>query len=245
MEENNVLKPDKSLSFLKVIYRYVYLIIAFIITTTSIGLAYGLIFVEPVYTVSRSFILSAPVAGGSASNSAALGKFYITQVESLLLTPEYVNMANNQYKELKPDATSRISAKAISVKYNDDSLIFTISFKDTDQDVANAKLHAVYLTALNKLEKDMSISNLTLIDTENVEIDFNNNIYKGVTVSVDNGVFKCIIMGFLAGFIISIGMALIAFVLDNTIHDKEEFEQMTGISVIAYVEKVKKSNQKA
>lgn len=245
MEENNVLKPDKSLSFLKVIYRYVYLIIAFIITTTSIGLAYGLIFVEPVYTVSRSFILSAPVAGGSASNSAALGKFYITQVQSLLLTPDYVNMANIQYKELRPEATSRISAKAISVEYNDDSLIFTISFKDTDQNEAVAKLHAVYLTAFNELQKDMSISNLTLIDTENIEIDFENNIYKGVNVSVDNGLINCVIIGFLAGLVISIGIALIAFVLDNTIRDKEDFEQMTGISVIAYIEKVKKANQKA
>ena len=133
----------------------------------------------------------------------------------------------------------------IVYKYNDDSLIFTISFKDTDQNEAVAKLHAVYLTAFNKLKEDMSISNLTLIDTENIEIDFKNNIYKGVNVSVDNGLINCVIIGFLVGLVISIGIALIAFVLDNTIHDKDDFEQMTGISVIAYIEKVKKANQKA
>lgn len=246
MEANNLLKNDNSLSFLKVLYRYIYLIIALVITTTCLGLAYGAMFVEPVYTASRSFILSAPIEGAPAYNSAAVGRFYITQVESLLSTSEYVNISNDKYKELKAETaeTSKISAKAISVEYNDDSLIFTISFRDADPNEAAAKLHAVYLTARDQLKEDMGLENLTLIDTENVEIDLEKDTYKGVNVSVNDGKLTCVVIGFLAGLIISIGIALISFVLDNTVHDKDEFEQMTGISVLAYIDKVKRPNQK-
>lgn len=239
MQVSSAMENESKFSFFKEIYKRLVLIILVTVLTTLMALAYGMAYVKPVYTVSRSFILSASITNASASNNAALGKIYITQVEDLIMTAEYVASANQKYKDYA-GAKTKINASNIGVAYNDNSLIFTLSYKGTDKQEALAKLHAVYITAAEKLPMDMNIGNLDLIDTENVTIDIANGVYEGYMETVDSGLSTCIVVGAVAGLVLSVGIALLLYALDNTVHSKEDLERITGANVLTYIKKFKK-----
>lgn len=234
MENNNV-QDQKSFPFFSLIYKNLLLVIMIVVLSTLMFLGYALIRVKPVYSVSRSFILRMAVIGESnESSNATVGRRYISQIEGLLKTPDYIIAANEKYE----GEVGKISANSIHVDYNSDSLIFSLSYSDIDKNAAMEKLQAVYLVACEKLQEDINVASLKLIDTDNIVIDSATNTYQGIDVSVDNGLTKWILYGAVAGVFVAVMVILILYAIDNTIHSKEELEEITGASVLAFVEKI-------
>ena len=124
--ENNLVETEKSIPLARLIYKNLVLIIMIVVLTSLIGFAYAIINVKPTYTVNRSFILRTTQSGASENNQAALGKLFISNIKDLLALPEYISEANEVYAE-KQNGQTKIKSSALSVNYNDESLIFTIS----------------------------------------------------------------------------------------------------------------------
>lgn len=250
MENNNV-REQRGIPFFKLIYKNLLLIVLITVLATLLGLGYGVISVKPTYTVDRSVILYTEInTNGSSSNNSnnlQVGKLYVSQVEYYITSSEYVSRANEilkekyksnptKYKDVKFNADKNpIRTGAIKVSYNEQSVIFKIAYKDADKYVAAEKLDAIYQAANEKLTSSMNAMNVKLIDTDDIDMQ----TYKGLGLSVDNGFAKCIIFGALIGLGVAIIIVLLKYALDNTVRDKAEIEEMTGVNVIAYIQKEK------
>lgn len=224
--ENNT---EKSFPLFKILYRNLLAIILTLILGALIGLGYSIMFVKPVHTYSRSLIfrtsVSSSITSNSASNNAALGKIYIEQLNQIITSPKFIADANEEYS-----GEGKVSAGAISISYNNESLIFKMSYSDTDRANAINKLDAVYNVTKNNIHEYIEAYSVALIDTD-----------KNLDYSVDNGYVTSIMLGALICATICIIIVLAVNALDNTVKDKDEFESLTGVNVISFIDKEKTS----
>lgn len=236
MAKSNFGSTEKSVPFFRIVSKNILLIVLITVLCTLIGAMYGIMFVKPEYTASHSIILRTTVsdtsAGNNTTNNASLGKIYIPMVEEHINSPEFLKEANKIYRD-EYNGNDRISSGAINIEYEENSLIFTMSYTDGSEASATNKLQAVYDAASVKLTDYITAENVSLIQTNNTP-----------SVSVNNGFMKTIVFGALIGVVLSVIVVIIKYVLDNTIHDKIEFEELTGVNVIAYIDRVKKDTSK-
>jgi capsular polysaccharide biosynthesis protein len=59
----------------------------------------------------------------------------------------------------------------------------------------------------------------------------------GVSLTTEGSLVKSVIIFVIIGFVLSALIIYLKTLLDNTVRDKEEFETLTGVSVIAYIDK--------
>lgn len=220
-------------SFIKILYRNMVLIILITVLCGLCGVLYSILNVKPVYTASRSVILrtSVDVKGdeATASNDATLAKIYLPDVEKALKAPNVISYATDKYG-VKGDG---LSSGSVSVRYGSDSLIFSISYTDLDEEKAEAKLEALIDAGAEKLKELIEAEEVTLI-----------NVQREADVTVSSAFNKYIVFGILIGIVVSLGLVLIRYALDNTVKSKSEYEYVTGVSVIAVIDKVDEKKSK-
>ncbi len=228
-KENSVKNSTKNnpISFLSVIYKNLVLIILITILCGLCGALYGFVKVKPVYTASRSVILRTSVKleedRNSASNDATLAKIYLGEVEKALKAPDVISYASDIYNK-QGDV---LSSGAVSVNYGTESLIFKVSYTDVDEETASNKLGALIDAAADRLEDLIMAEEVTLI-----------NVQKEADISVNSSFDRYVILGVVAGILISLAIVAIRYGLDNTVKDKSEYEYLTGVSVIALIDEV-------
>ena len=231
--ENNV-QNQKSFPFLRLLRANALLIVLITALITMLSVLYNFLFVKPVYTVSRSVILRTELVGTTdESTNAALAELVIVQMEHHFTSSDYVDRANAKFKEQNPDVKSSINASSISIIYNEDSLIFKIAYSDLDKDLAAKKLIAIYDVNQEYFEEEFAFT-VELIPTDN---SVNDN--SRFLVSVSNQTLKYVLLGLGIGIVIAIAVVLIKNALDNTVRDTAELEELTGVSVIAAINKQK------
>lgn len=221
---------EKQLPLFKIIYKNLLLIILITVLCALLGLGYSVMKVKPTFTASRSVILrtdmnDSATNSSALTNQASLAKLYLPVVSSVVRSPAIIEKANDVYK----GENSKVSAGGVGIRYNENSLIFTMYYTDKDEDTAKAKLEAVISAASDNLRYYLQAGDVTLIHTQNDS-----------TVSSANSYSRYTLMGAGVGFVIAILLVFIVYVLDNTVKDKQEFEELTGLNVIAYIEKDKK-----
>ena len=240
MAKSNFGSTEKSVPFFRIVSKNILLIVLITVLCTLIGAMYGIMFVKPEYTASHSIILRTPVAdtslGPNTTNNASLGKLYMPQVESQITSPKFISRAQEIYKE-KFSKKEKILSNSVIIDFEENSLIFSLSYTDRNEEIAKNKLQAIYESASENLTKLY----LSEDDTIQVSLIRTNNT---PSVSVNNGFMKTIVFGALIGVVLSVIVVIIKYVLDNTIHDKIEFEELTGVNVIAYIDRVKKDTSK-
>ncbi|MBQ3219179.1 MAG: hypothetical protein IJB32_01130 [Clostridia bacterium] len=226
---------DNPASFLKVLYKNLILIVLITVLCGLCGVLYSIINVKPVYKASRSVILRTAVdineEGTTASTDATLAKIYLPDVEKALKAPNVIKYANELYNV----EGEKLSSGRVSVNYGSDSLIFSISYTDLDGEKAEAKLNALIDAGAERLKGLIEAKDVTLI-----------SVQENADISVSNAFNKYIVFGVFIGVAISFAIVLIRYALDNTVKSKTEYEYLTGVNVIAVIDKVddKKSKRK-
>ena len=66
----------------------------------------------------------------------------------------------------------------------------------------------------------------------------------GVSVSTSDSLIKNVVIFIVLGVVLAGMIVYLKALLDNTVKDKEEIESLTGVSVIAYIEKQENHNGK-
>ena len=227
----NEIETKQQLPLLRLIAKNALFIFLVTVLCSLLSLGYCALKVKPTYTASKSVILRTNMTGaGSASQTeASLAKLYLPVVSSLVRSPSIIKDANDIYN--KED--NRIYSGAVGIVYNERSLIFTISYTDANQVFAEEKLDAVIQAAKKDLWLYIEADNVTLIDTQ-----------EKCNITPNNSYLKYTVIGAFGGLTISLVIVLILYVLDNTVRNKQEFEELTGIDVIAYIDKDKKEKRK-
>ncbi len=232
--ENNV-QSKKNISFFKLVKANLLLIILTTLLVSLLGALLGVLYIKPEYKVSRSAILRTELESSSLeaeTNNASLAFLVIGQLEYYFTAADYIDLANHKYEEKNGKSEDKIIASNIDVEYKEDSLIFTISYKDSNKAIATKKLKAVFEASVDYFSDHATPYNIKLIPTDNAETDSSR-----FAVSENHGITECVVIGLLAGIIIAFAVVLIKTSLDNTVHDKDELEEITGVSMLACISK--------
>ena len=232
--ENNY-SQKKGVSFFRLIKSNLLLISLIIVLVSLIGTLFGVLFSKPVYKASRSVILRTELSSSSAdaeTNNASLAFLVIGQLEYHFTSADYIEIANKKYLESNSEAKDSISAGGIVLEYKTDSLIFTLSYQDVNKETAINKLKAVYNASEEYFKTHSTPYNIKLIPTDNAGTDDGR-----FAISVSDSLKIYVLIGVLAGVVLSVVVVLIKGALDNTVHDKDELEGITGSDMLAYIEK--------
>ena len=230
MEERNYeAQTEKAIPIFKILYKNLLFIILVTVLCALLGLGYSLSQIPPTYTASRSLILRTEInesdyEASQSVNQATLAKRYFGTVKELIKSPKLMQEVNENYTV----EGQKISSGAINVIYGEKSLIFKITYTDSSKELATEKLNVLIETFSNSqtVKQGIMADNVQFMPTQR-ECDITENTsYVKVTV-----------IGALAGLVISLVIAFLTYVLDNTVKDKQELEEMTGVRVIAYINK--------
>ena len=237
-QEVLTVESEKSFPFFKILLKNLLLIILTTILCALLFLGYSVMKVPPMYTASRSLILRTEIESSSSqsqtANQATLAKRYLPTVEKLIKSPELLKEANDNFSKENADSTG-LSRGAITISYGEKSLIFSISYTDLSADLAKKKLETLIDT--------FSVSNIVSNGIMAEDVKFIHT-QKNTDISTSTAYVKYALIGGVIGAVISVVIALIVYALDNTVRDKKEFEELTGVNVIAYINK-EKPNKKA
>lgn len=228
-------KPQSVLRLLRVLYRNLVLIIMGMVLFGLIGYGYAYLKVKTVHTASYSMILRTVVdptpTGSTAINNASLAKIYVEVLAPAVRSTEVIDYANEIYDQTynTDGSKSAISGGSASVSTSERSFIFQISYSDYDAKIATEKLDSLILSMSEKLPDFSVAENISLIKVQN-----------GASYSSSNGSMKFILLGTALGAVIGVAIALIRYFADNTVKSREEFEELTGVSVWSHLGRKKK-----
>ena len=216
-----------SLPLINLFLRNIILIILISVLCALIGLGYSVVRVKPVYTASRSVILRTTLSSNKVlANQAALGKIYLSSIPDLIKSPNIIGVADYKYEEMRENENDKIVSGAVGMEYEKDSLIFQLTYRDKSPKLAEEKLEILIDTVAEEISQYIKAEDVQLIATQRkcdiVETQFYTR-YTGIGLAVGLG--------------ISVIIILMIYMLDNTIKSKSEFEEMTGITVLAHVDK--------
>ena len=226
--ENTVIYESTSnnIPVLKVLYKNIVLLIMVTVLCTLLGLGYSLAYVKPTYTASRSVMLRTEMESANLANNFELADIFLSTVSEVVKSPTVIKEANDAYLT----EGESITASAIGIKQKEESIIFKITYTDRTPELAIEKLDVLFETFANSqiLQDTVPAKEAELIPTQ-----------RNSTYTSNVGHTKYAILGGVIGLVITAVAVLVVYVLDNTVRDKTEFEELTGVSVIAYINKEK------
>ena len=226
---------EKTVPILKILYKSWLWIVLFTILCTLVGLFYSVSQVPPTYTATRSLILRTEIHDTESSyqsaNQANLAKNYFYTVEKLIKSPKLVKEVN----ENNADIGLSVESSAIGISYGENSLIFKVSYTAKTKELAEQKLNAIIDTfsKSNTIKEGIMASDVQFIHTQ-----------KGCDTVENNSHVKITVIGGVIGLVLSVGAAFVVYLLDNTVRDRQEFEEITVVNVIAYINKEKTKKKK-
>ncbi len=222
METKNT--QEKTFPLFKILYANIALIIILTIIGGILGMVVGFVKDKPVYTARTSMIIKASIYNNASTNPTeglnTTGEYFYTITE-IIDAPDTINRA----RSIRGD--DGISRSAVGVSSSENSLIFSISYRASSEELAVSRLKDVIeatRTLIN--EKDLPVNDIQLIDLQ-----------REPSCSSSKGLTKYVLVGVLAGAIGSVVIAILLYLTDVKIHSQEELEEITGTSVLAFISK--------
>jgi capsular polysaccharide biosynthesis protein len=203
----------------KIIKKRLWIIVLLTIITTSIGYIKNTYFSTPLYQTSTRMIINA--------DSTSLSTLFVLMRDTTILEKVSESIGGNR----SPEGL----AQQISVGSVNDSQIVFINVVDSDPTVA-----AEIANTTAKVFKN-EIGNI---------IGFNGSDIKLLTEAkinpypINSNSNRTIIIAFMMGVILGIGMIYLLDSLDNSVRSKEEIEAILGSPVLGNVSKINKKSLK-
>lgn len=235
MEEKEILievsetneKDEKAFPFFKILYRNVILIAIATIIGLVAGLSVAFVRNKPVYTAKCDVILKLSLDTNGISseqtiaNSLVLAKNYMRTMADTISAPDTVEKATSYNG-------NDIRANKIGVDFSSNNMMFTVSYSDADGETAKMKLADVIKASQFEIieRKPVEGTNIMFIETQK----------EYYVVRSDKKVAYAV-AGACAGLGISVIVAFLAYYLDNKVKSEEELEELTGVSLLSYIEK--------
>ena len=214
------------LEIIRILYRRLYIIIL----CTMLGIAGGIGLIvlkdKPVYTAKQTVMFVANLTENTSTyNDVTLSKLYLQDVATLIVTPTFINSANEIYAE--NGGVDKISASSVKTSYDSQakSLIFTISYTDLNQRNAENKLKAVIESANKNLNGKIMAQEprLTVLQSQ-------------ASMSVQTQKAMYLVLCAFLGLVLGVAIVFIIHFSDNTLKDKDDLENITGANFLSYIE---------
>lgn len=202
--------------------------LAIIILVALIGAAISFIYtkfmIAPTYKSSTGIYVtnnqqaeSEQINVGSLQSSSYLTKDYMVLVKS---RPVLESVIEGQKLDMSTDELLSM----LSVSSTTDTRIITISVISTDPWKAKSIADAVREAAIEQITRVVGVDTVKKIDDANTP-----------KTPVGPNLKLNILIGFLAGFIITVVIVIVRFMLDDSIKVQEDVEKYLGISVLGTI----------
>lgn len=224
---------------LTLLYRKLWIIILAFVVGIGLGVTVNYTLVKPTYTATEQVFLVANLNGdggvenstSSAQTNATLAQIFLPETARFIKSAHYVEIANQKMQDAGlDDLYGTIKSNKIKVNYGEDILIFTISYTDVSATAAAEKLKAVVKSAEENLANEKIGVHASEVSLKPMQSEGTNNVKKNSSVVMYG------VLGGALGLVLSVAIILLINALDNTVKSKEELEELTGASVVAYIE---------
>ena len=202
----------KSFPFFRILYRNLVLIICIIIASGALGTAYGIYTQKPVYTAECDVILTVR-KNYYNTNEPSIAKQYIKTISEAITSPAVASAAG---------------VGGVSVSYGSDSLILYVRYTASTEAVAKTRLKAYINAAAEYISSNKPIP-ATEISLKEIQNDY--------SIEISSGRDTFIVLGFIAGIVLGVAVAVLRYLLDNKVKDKDELEEILGVSLLSYIDK--------
>ncbi len=223
---NDTAEKNTLLEIFRILFRRIYIVILCTVLGVIGGVGLILLRDKPVYTATQTVMFVANLSESSApSNDVTLSKLYLQDVASHIVTPIFIRSANEIYTE--NGGQGNIKASSVKVNFDSEarSLIFTISYSDANQSYAEKKLNAVIESANKNLDGKIMAQRPEL-----------KVLQSSASMSVHTQKAKYLAICTFIGLALGVAIVFIIHFTDNTVKDKDEFEQITGANFLSYIE---------
>lgn len=229
MEEQNLNlsnSTNKSFPFFRILYRNLTLIIIMVSTFVVLGTVYGVFMVKPVYTAKCDAIFYIVLQDSSSSvqrGTTSLAKSSLPTFSDFIKSPIVEATAR------KNSNNNSISRGAVSVDYYSDNLIISISYTSATPEDAKEKLDAYIDAASSEFEAKPPIENAKRISLVKLQNEY--------IVRESKGGSDYFFLGLVIGLVLGVTISVLRYLLDNKLKDKDELEELTGVSLLSYIDK--------
>jgi len=222
---------------LKIIKKRLFLIISLTIVTVSIAIVLSFYVITPIYQ-GQTQILVNPKGNSEEFYSWSQIETdlqLINTYNDIITTPFILNKV---IKELKLDTTPELLIDQITLSSESDSKVLTIEVKDPTPEQAVNIANVTAEVFKEEIPSLMNVDNINILSA--AKVSDNPSPVK------PNKILN-IAIGAVIGLILGIGLAFLLEILDTTIKDEKDVEEILGIPLMGLVgsiplEKVKKSS---
>lgn len=235
--ENDELTIDLGELF-SVLWRKCYIIILAGIVTAFAAFAATQLLITPKYTSTTSmYMLSGSEGAGLTYNDLQTG----TQ-----LTQDYMELTKSRtvlekvISTLNLDMTVEELNDSITTNNTENTRIMTITVENEDPELARDIADALREAASNKIEEIMNIDAVNTIEEANLP-----------SAPSSPSVMRNTAIGAMLGILISAGIIILIFILDDTIKTPDDVENYLGLNVLTSIpiqegeEKAKKAKKRS
>ncbi len=227
---NQVQNTKTATSVWEVLLKKWFIILIVFALCFGASVAYSFIKIKPVYTAQTSIVLKMAISdnvnASTNTNNATLAKKNLPTVKECLKSAKVAASANEYYNETTQAEGQNLDKASISVDYGEKSMIFILGYTDLSEEKAKAKLGAIIETAPLILAEEIEAESIDLVPVQNE-----------YSVSVSDGKFSAMLIGGAIGLVLGVAVALLVHLLDNKVRSKEDLEEVSGLSVIAYIDR--------
>ncbi|MBO5889462.1 MAG: hypothetical protein J6Q58_04915 [Clostridia bacterium] len=244
MEEKVEFEKTLTISDIVSIIRHRFLwIVLIIFACVAVGYAYISLFQKTKYTATSSICVQANdylIVDSEGKEVTANVAEHTKYQYSALLAPEYEKvLKSNEIANALKSQGVEINISSLSFKFTDSSAFFDVSYTYSvhggnatviKQQVANT-LNEYVKKSIEIINDENSVYPTYLKDKL---INYSYASYE--KVSVNTGATKTLLLAFLIGVVLSAILVIVLYFTDNTIKDREDAENLLGISNLAVID---------
>ena len=218
-ELNDEVQIDLSELF-KLIRKHLKSIVIFMLIGAILVGAYTALKIEKKYSSQGTILLKAEVIDGAIDNNQ------LNSNESMVANYIELLQGNNiQDKVAKNlDISSGLVSNALQVSNTEDTQIIEISATTTDPGLSKRIVDETINVFTETVKEILDVSNIIMVD--NAEIN---------TAPVSPNIQKNMVLGAVAGIVISLGYILLTYLLDSKIKNADVAEQVLNLPVLGIV----------
>lgn len=259
---DNEIREEQGITFADLwflVKRNMLLILIVTLVFTVLGGIYGLKIKNPTYTATTTAIVfvdtSSSGSSGNVVNNYSYATYFTSTFSTFIKSNPVLTLACKNLNEKGYEYSRKELKDCISIGTESNSLIITIVAKvsSKDENEGRARAQAIANTIL---ESTIQEANKYKYDSNgNVVLDNNGDpVYEYLVLAeklvamekVENtsdvvysrGAGTTILIAFLIGLVVSMGIVLVKYLIDDTFSSKETFEKMTGLTVFASIPEI-------
>lgn len=211
------------LQMLRHLLRRVWIIILATVIFAGAGYIYTKKTTVPVYTAKcQVFVYSANINDQVGYNEMLMTMFLRNECKTLITGR---TVTKQVVEELDLKASPDSVGASIRVTGEDDSRVLEVTYTDTNPKRAAAILEKVCEVAQVKVKDKLKVDDFVVLDDQ-IEVP---------TAPTDTSTTRNTLLAAAAGFVLSAGILIVLYLMDDTIRNEDDVDRFLGLSTLTTI----------